>query len=250
MKVVIFKYQNERRLHNMKIEIGLELNQCELNLDYRRLFLSFIKSLLESEKEDVYEYYYDKNFNRAKNFTFWVKMMKPEFTDNCIKLQSNMVTLCISSSDIRFLTYIFNAAIKRKNTSYPIVNNGRMIVKKVKSFNTKTIKEEEIIVSMTSPLFSRFHEAGKKDMYYLYNEERFEENIKNNVIRKYGNIGNSFFIEPVKGKKVIIKSFGTKIPSSLGIYKLKGDVNLLNELYLNGLSSKNGAGFGKFEIIG
>lgn len=56
-------------------------------------------------------------------------------------------------------------------------------------------------------------------------------------------------IEPIKCKKVIVKAYGTNIPASLGVFKLTGDIKVLNELYLTGIGAKNSAGFGKFEVL-
>lgn len=234
----------------MSISIELELSKKELNLDYRRLGYSFLKNLIKSENSEMYENLFSKDTNKEKNFTFWIHLPNPVFKSDCIIVDEQRMTINISSTDTLLLMIIFNSALKSKKTQFPVINNGSMIIKNVKSYKDKTIRESEIIITMLSPLVSRFHYEDRKDDYYIFNENGFESTIKNMAEKKYGEVGKNFGITPIKCKKVIVKAYGTNIPSSLGIFKLSGDIKMLNVMYLNGLGSKNGAGFGKFDIIG
>ena len=60
---------------------------------------------------------------------------------------------------------------------------------------------------------------------------------------------DSFGIEPIKAKKVVIPVFGRNTDASLGIFKLKGDSNLLNLLYKAGMGARRSEGKGKFDIL-
>ena len=60
---------------------------------------------------------------------------------------------------------------------------------------------------------------------------------------------DSFGIEPIKAKKVVIPVFGRNTDASLGIFKLKGDRDLLNLLYMAGIGARRSEGKGKFDIL-
>ena len=72
-------------------------------------------------------------------------------------------------------------------------------------------------------------------------------------IFKYNNMNfnlNNFSIVPLDAKKVMSHSFAPyKLQGSLGYFKLEGDKNLLNYLYLSGIGARCGEGFGKFEVV-
>lgn len=234
----------------MQISIQFVLNDEKINLDYRRLFLSYIKSLIQSENPELFERYYGDGQNTLKTFTFWVNMPGAVFYSDHIEIQNKIITLYISSTDTKILTYIFSAAIKRKKEKYPILNANYMNVLSVKTSNTKTNQKNEVVIKMLSPIVSRHHVKDEKDRYFLFNENDFDKTVRINMKNHLGCEENEVpQIEAVLGKKVIVKAFNTSIPSSLGIYKLSGRADLIQQLYLNGIGSRTAEGFGKFEII-
>lgn len=241
--------ENERR-RKMNLKLEFELGQEQLNLDYRRLGLSFIKHLIQEENVSEYERLYDKNSNLQKKYTFWMYLPNAKFTKDYIWIGEKRLELNISSTDPRFLTYLLNAALKKKNENYPTMKGGYMKLKKSQIVRTKEIHENDIIISMKSPIVVREHCENANDKYYIYNEQGFRHVLGQVLEKRFGDLAKDIVLEPVKCKKVIVKAYGTNIPASLGIFKLSGNVRLLNDLYLNGIGSKNGAGFGKFEIIG
>ena len=63
------------------------------------------------------------------------------------------------------------------------------------------------------------------------------------------NIVDTFSLEPVKAKKVIVKFYEKKIETSTGIFKISGNEQLLKYLYDAGIGSKRSSGFGMFQIV-
>lgn len=234
----------------MQLNIELLLNKNEFNHDWRRTMLSFIKSLLENENPELYREYYGQGKTTMKKFNFWCYLSGAEFERERIILKSEKIYLYISSTEIQILMYLQNALIKAKNKSYPLQNGNQMKVASVKVQRTKDIREQEIVVSMLSPFVVRQHNKDKPDFYYIYNEEGFAAALKQNMKTKFSDADSLPIVEPIKGKKVIVKAYGTNIPANLGIYKISGSINQLEELYLNGLGGRHSAGFGKFDIIG
>lgn len=233
----------------MKIQIALKLEKSELPVDWRRTMLSFIKMILQSESHTIYDEFYQKGSIKMKPFTFWALFKNPKFKNDYIQLEEQEISLFISTTDTKLAFYLYNGMKKYKN-SFDISKGNSMSILRVKLLEEKEILDNEIIINMLSPLVVRKHFENEKDRYFLYNEEGFFENFAQCVNAQIKNIDKIPEITPIKCKKVIVKAYGTNIPASLGVFKLSGDIDTLNKLYKMGVSSKNGAGFGKFEVIG
>ena len=107
-----------------------------------------------------------------------------------------------------------------------------------------------------SPLVVREHNnETKKDYYYSFQHEEFEEMLKINIREEIKNADiperliETFSIEAINAKKTVIKFYEKQIEASLGIYKLNGSPELLDYLYKAGIGSKRSSGFGMFTII-
>lgn len=233
----------------MKIRIDFKLEKKEFNADWRRTVLSFLKHLLENEKLELYEKYYVTDKTGYKKFNFYAYLPGAKFEQNRIELKDAYVSIYISSTDISLLTYFFNAALKAKRENYPLKNGNSMQITKVILQKTKQIKDEEIVISMKSPLVVRQHTKGNPDKYYYWNEDKFQSTLQQNIKARYPNWKEYPKLEPIKCKTVVARAYGCKIPASLGIFKLTGNPEKLNELYLNGIGSRTSAGFGSFEVI-
>lgn len=233
----------------MKINISIMLEKNELPIDWRRTMLSLIKKTLQSEAPEVYDEFYKKGSTKMKPFTFWALFKNPSFKNNCIELSEQQLSLFISTNDTKLAFCLYNG-FKKQKESFNIFNGNSMNIIRVKLEQEKVIRDNEIIVNMLSPLVVRKHSETEKDRYFLWNEYEFLETVKQCVNAQLKNIDKVPEIIPIKCKKVIVKAYGTNIPASLGIFKLTGDIDILNKLYQTGIASKNGAGFGKFEVIG
>lgn len=62
-------------------------------------------------------------------------------------------------------------------------------------------------------------------------------------------IVDTFRIEPINAKKIVVKYYEKQIECSTGIFKISGDKKLLEYLYKAGMGSNHSAGFGMFQII-
>lgn len=233
----------------VQLNIEMSLENCAINLDWRRSMLSYIKNLLEKEWPEYFEDSYGQGRTGMKKMNFWGALPGPRFEKDRIILSEKRFRLYISSSDNKLLLHLHNAILKYGSQPYPIGFGNTMVVKGARIVHTKPIESEEIIVKMISPLVVRRHNRDEKDRYFLPNEEGFEENVVYSMQTRFGT-EDVPTIEPIKTKKVIVKAYGTTIPASLGIFKITGNKRYLNELYLDGAGAKSSGGFGKFEIIG
>ncbi|SER80090.1 CRISPR-associated endoribonuclease Cas6 [Lachnobacterium bovis] len=234
----------------MKITMVFRLEKSEINKDWRRLFLSYLKARIEEENEEYFESMYSEGKTIQKPFCFWGFLPGLKFEDDVAKIQGHEVKFYVSSTDIKFLFMLNNACLKEKNKKYPLANKNYMCLVDSKISKTKEIDESEIIIKMLSPLVCRKHNREtNRDLYFLPEEEGFEETLNDILQKKFYSSTDVPKIEVLKTKKVVIKAYSANIPSSLGVFRLKGNIAQLNELYLNGLGSKTASGFGKFELI-
>lgn len=233
----------------MKIRSIFELDKKEMNIDWRRTVMSFIKTALKKEVPELYEEFYGEGKVTVKPYTYWTVLPGAKFKEDLIILDKNEFTFFLSTNDVKIAMYFLNAFLSLKNKRMPLADKNYMRLKELKTIKEKPIIENEIIINMLSPMVVRQHYRDRPDKYILYNEQGFYKVFGQSVLAQIGYNDQLPEIEPIKCKKVIVKAFGGKIPASLGIFKLRGDKKVLNKLYMNGIGSKSSAGFGKFEIL-
>ena len=216
--------------------------------DYRRMFLHIIKEVLSQEDEVLFQQYYDKNHVNKKPFTFWASLPKATFAKEDITLEEDQLTLYLSTIETKLAFVLYNGF--KKSKQYSIGKNAILELDSVSVMKERPVQEDTILVNMLSPLVVRNHEKGRKDQYYIANEDGFFKQIKINVKNQLESHEEAPNIEVIKYKKVIVSSYGTNIPASLGILKLTGNIAVLEKLRVIGIGSKTAAGFGKFKVIG
>lgn len=120
-----------------------------------------------------------------------------------------------------------------------------------------TVEDRDLIIKMKSPIIIYSTDPETHHTYFpTPNEEAFAGMISDNFIRKYiAYYGveptSNIFIEPVKitQKDHTVTDFkGMHLSCWYGIYHLAGLRKHLDFLYNIGLGSKNGAGFGMFDV--
>lgn len=118
-------------------------------------------------------------------------------------------------------------------------------------------------IKMLSPMtvYSTLQKGDgtKKTYYYAPQEEDFSLLIKENLRKKYALVHQKelpsdfdFVIEPLnvtpRNQKVIMYK-GTVIKGWTGIYRLRGEADVIKLSYDTGLGSKNSQGFGVWEAL-
>ena len=148
---------------------------------------------------------------------------------------------------------LYNAFNHQKCKKFSI-NQNSWTLQNIVLIPEKEIKDNKIVIKFQAPLCTR-ERIEKKDYYYSYEDEKFEETLKMNVKEqlKITNIPlelvDTLKITPIKAKKVIIKFYEKQIECSTGIFALEGDIELLSYLYKAGIGSKHSVGFGMFQIV-
>lgn len=75
----------------------------------------------------------------------------------------------------------FNAFQGMKYQKYPMAGNSMQLVSMYIQ-NMNEIKDDEIIIRMSSPLIVRRHNSDdNSDKYYVYNTDGFEQALRENI---------------------------------------------------------------------
>lgn len=237
-----------------QLKILFKLEKSHLPKEMDRLMLSFFKAATERYSKDMFNALYDKSRSIIKTYTYSFNLPGAVFSRDGIDLQKSEFTLFFSDADQGELMMFFNAFQGMKYQKYPMSGNSMQLVS-IYIQNMNEIKDDEIIIRMSSPLIVRRHNPGdNSDKYYVYNTDGFEQTLKENIDIFIDRMNipvksDSFGIEPIKAKKVVIPVFGRNTDASLGIFKLKGNHELLNLLYMAGIGARRSEGKGKFDIL-
>ncbi len=226
----------------------------EINLDYRRLMLSFLKNALQRSDTQLFEAMYGTGVTKEKNFAFDIRLGRVQYLPDCVRLTNDKFTWEIVTPDYALGIDIYNALLNMKNVKYPAYNGNNIILKKSQMFNHKHYESESVLVRFCSGLCVRRHVKGEKDRYFLYDDVEFEEQLLCNLKLQLKDSGitdfTKFSLTPVNAKKIFSKTMGIVIPNSIGVFRLTGSTELINYLYQSGIGSRRNHGFGVFEIIG
>lgn len=239
-------------MYQFKLVFCLEKKFLPRELD--RLLVSFLKASVQNYSEEFYEKLYNKSESIMKKYVFSYFLPNARFSNKVIWLGQNSFTMYFSDMDMGEMICFLNAFKGMQFKPYPIYNNTMQLMS-ITTQKCKEIVDSEIIIKMQSSLLVRRHNStSNRDIYYTYEHEEFnnvlKENIKFFVDKLKISVSiDDFSIMPVKAKKVVVPVFGRNLDANLGIYKLTGNTELLNILYLSGMGARRSSGHGKFEIV-
>lgn len=240
----------------MRFRVDIGLKTEEFPLDYRPMIISLFKnSLTVYEKGKHYDEFY--GHNSINPFSFAVNIPGGKFTKNSICITNKKINITFSTSDIGVGITFFNALLMQKQKKYPLEHNNVLTIKNVVIEKEIPIISNSIKVTFKSPLCVRKHnKKNNSDIYYSYEKEGFTEalmevlklQLENSKVLPVSMLDN-FSIEPIKYKKTVVKHHKQYIESSIGQFRLNGEIALLNYLYTDGMASRKSSGFGLMEII-
>ena len=240
-------------MYQYKLTFSLEKNRLPREMD--RLIISFLKASAQACSQEFYERLYDKHKSIIKNYTFSCYLPGAKFLKEEIELDGNAFSLFFSDADLQELLMFFNGFQLMKRKKYPMNENSMTLVS-IRMQPLPEIREKDIVIRMQSPLLVRRHNSkNNTDIYYTCETDGFEQALKENIAFFLDRMGmdamaEDFFVQIIKGKKVIVPVFGRNTDATLGIFKLTGSCRLLNLLYQAGMGVRRSEGHGKFEVIG
>lgn len=233
----------------MRLKLVFELEKTELDIQYRKSIISFIKYSIQEYDKDLFEELYGEGKITKKTFTWAAILNKPQFKEDKITLDGTGFYIMFSAYNYNAL-HLYNAFLGQKNKVFHL-NQNSMKLTKIIMIREREIKNNNIMIKMSSPLIVRSHDREtRKDMYYSFQyEKEFNKYIRINIMEQMkeegldSNLLEGFEIKPINARKAVIKVYEYSIECSLGIFNITGNTKLLNYLYRSGIRSKKGYGF-------
>lgn len=242
----------------MRFKLDFMTDQSEINADYRRLVLSYIKHSLESSVNGnlVDRYYADTN---TKDFTWTLIVSKPKFTKEKLKFANNRFSLAFSADDKRQTgMYLMLAFLNQKNKRYPAGDGNYIYLKNIVQLDQKEINDTTVRFTTMpgSSLVVREHNREtNRDKYYTCEDEgyadRLEQALKTQAeMAGFGEAAVAGIkVHSVTGRKVVIKHYGIYLDATIADFTVSGEREILQHFYLNGACSRRSAGFGMLDIV-
>lgn len=237
----------------MRLKLYFTLENSKLPIDYRRSIISFIKLSLSEYNEDYFKRYYNERDNIIKPYAFSVFFKKPKIDSQEIIVEDRNFEINFTVEDCEIAIILYNGFNNQRHKKFSIHQNS-WTLQNISMLPEKEIKANSINIKFQSPLCVRGRQ-DKKDYYYSYEHEDFENILKINIKEQLKitnfpeTIVDSFKIIPIEAKKVIIKFYEKQIECSTGIFQMEGDIELLNYLYKAGMGSRHSEGFGMFQVL-
>lgn len=251
-------YDYEKGGYKMRFELLMNLEKNEIDKDYRRVILSFLKAALKNcNLGKYYDSYYKDTIQ--KDFCFSVIMPNPVFGKEKITLSEPKIRIIFSCADKNNTGLIFYSAfLEMKNREMPLKNHNSMKLSKLMIVKELEIQDNTVYFKTVAGngLCIREHDRKtNRDRFVTCNDEDFEEKVTEILKLQLKNAGFSesryetLTVEPVRCKKVLVYHYGIYVDTTVGIFKISGDSKILQYLYKVGFGSKHSAGFGMMNII-
>lgn len=240
----------------MRFCLNFKVEKHRFPKDYRRMILSYIKKSLSEILDGVYIEKYFKD-NIQKDFSFSVKFpQNSKFTKDEIILGNLNVEVLFTTSDRQKTGLILQQAfLKQKYKIFKISNQNSIQLTSIKRVtNQKIINSKAIFRTYGLCVRNHSKDYNGKDIYYVYNDEKFNEQLKivlGNQAKTAGfrkNIVDDIQFTPLNCKKVLAEHYNTLIDITVGSFLLEGNPQFIQYLYDTGLGSRNSC-FGYLDLI-
>ena len=243
------------------MRISCDFKVDRLPISYNMMFVSIIKEALKASNNEYYEKLYSYSDGRtnkkSKNFTFAIFINDFIKEGEFFKVNGN-VTMSISSPDQDFMIYLYNGFTTKKAYQY---KDYKLTRTRFMVLEEKKILGDQILIKALSPICIK-----NKDNRFLqisdsaYNGEfNYISDVVLKNYRGYG-LNEPIIIEPVNYKKRVVKEVIRNfidiskkdimyVNSYVGVFKVKGDREDLNDLYKLGIGHRRSQGFGMIDIL-
>ena len=244
----------------MRLELQMSLLKPQIDTDYRRIVISYLKFALEHcEEGRFFEKFYKKRNNINKDYSFSTVFHNPKFTKEKIYFDKNEMKIIFSCSDQKRTGLIFHTAfLSVLNMKFPLANGNYMMLKKIVQKKEVLITEPVVYFQtmLGNGLCVREHDREtNRDLFITCEDKEFTDKAET-IIRNqlqiagfYKNQYEDIKIEPVDCKKIVVKHYGIFVDLTVGILKISGDMNVVQYLYQSGVGSHHASGFGALNVV-
>ncbi|MDA3884082.1 MAG: CRISPR-associated endoribonuclease Cas6 [Candidatus Delongbacteria bacterium] len=229
----------------------------KLPVDYRSMLLSLFKSSFAANDFER-KIYFDENKQEnhdLRPFTFAVYLSNPKFDKEEIFLESESFTVNFSTPDFETGIMLYNGLLAGRNKLFEYKDKCKIKIETIHlNKQEKTIFKNEAVFKMLSPIVVKESDLQTNhDKFYSPADPEYFTLLNKNCAMKAEQFLNKSLsldgIEVLDYKKIPVKLKGHFVEAYIGIFRLKGEPELLNLLYQIGLGAKNGYGFGMMEVV-
>ncbi|MEG1310636.1 MAG: CRISPR-associated endoribonuclease Cas6 [Romboutsia sp.] len=238
----------------MRFCLNLELEKNNFPTDHRKVILSYIKKALSEILDGMYYSRYFQD-NVQKDFCFSVQLSKPKFNKDEIILDNNEIKILFTTDNKQKTALLLQQAfMKQKNKKFSIPNSNSMTLKNITQNKEQQITNSKAIFKTYGLCVREHNKESNKDIYYVYNDEKFNEQLQvvlKNQASQAGfskEMAESIKFVPLNCKKVLIKHYNTYVDTTVGSFLLEGNPLLLQYLYNVGMGSRNSS-FGYLDLV-
>lgn len=223
------------------------------------LGMCVIQEVLKKDSVDYYENLYVLNDrkNPHKNFTFSFRLWDFEKNGDEFKV-NGYITMYISTIDDELGSRLYNGFLKTDVLQY----KGYFLKKESVTIEEETnVTTNEVDVKLMSPLIVK-----TRNNWYLtvgdidFNKElNYITNVILEGVRGYG-LKEKLVVEPIRTKKIVVKQYLKEFTkktgrdynymnSTVGVLRLKGDKEDLNDILKLGIGFRRSQGYGMLKVI-
>lgn len=247
----------------MRFKITLKISSLKFPLDYRRIFISFIKSLFNHTYlyEDLYV-----TQKRYKPFSFSVWFgEKILIRDEFIYLNTDLIHFLITSGEAEFISHFYNKVLefKKEHRVYTYKNEIEFKVQNIELLPYKKIRSSKILFKtlgicvLTDPSqsardFERWYVTPLDDLNRFNEVLRLRTKEKAEYLLQKPLFSCFLELNPLSETSItreVVKHYGGYVKGFRGYFYIKGDPLVLQFLYDYGLGVRCGQGFGMLEIV-
>jgi CRISPR-associated endoribonuclease Cas6 len=243
----------------MRVKVEYETKNEGLPLEYRRKYISYLKSAFEDYNQDLYTVLYGPG-NAYKSFCFSLYFLpEVKVAKEGISLFSKRFLATFTTPDVLMGVHLVNALMGRRNRWMPLADwDNQIKIASLTKMPEYPITNNAVAFKILSPIVIRDHdEKTGKDWYLTWEDEDFEQVWKRNLQSELRNVFDrdvrsdveALRIKPVRLRKTVVLHYGIHIPVTIGTFVLEGEKYLLEYLYKSGAGSRRSMGFGCLDVI-
>lgn len=247
----------------MRLKITLKPKQVkEMNINYNYYLSSLCYRFLAKSNSNFASMLHEKGFAAAekkfKLFTFSQLLCKRTQIEGSYIIFKDYVIWFVSSPLSEFILYFAQALLVEESFEIGGVE--------FETINVEVLKPKEITSNMIFKCLSPIAvntgtiiEGEFKQYYLSVDDEKYKDNIRNNLIKKYFAFKNLLpknmsldikilnLDECIRGKRINVKN--SYIKGYMPIFQTNGSIELITMGYEAGYGSKNSMGCGMVEVI-
>lgn len=247
----------------MRFKVTLKASSLKFPLDYRRIFISFLKSLFYDSS--LYEeLYLTQKKYKPFSFSVWLGE-KISIKDEFIYLNTDLIYFFITSGDMEFISNFYNKILKfkKERKTYNYKNEIEFQVQNIELLPYRKIRSSEVLFKTLGICVLTDPKQSAKDFEKWFitpldDLEKFNEVLRLRTKEKIEHLTQkslfSDFLElrPLNETSIyreVVRHYGGYVKGFRGYFYMKAHPLVLQFLYDYGLGVRCGQGFGMLEVV-